>query len=273
MEQRNSPLKPIHLTTEEALAAYLTPPRSAETGREAELIAQAEFAELRSGEHTIASYAWGEGEPVLLIHGWGGRATQYAAFIRELVAAGYRAVAFDGPAHGRSSGTLSSAPQIARAACEVGVREGVFAGIIAHSIGATAATIALTNGLEADSAVFLGACCWTMPTVESFVELQGLDASTERRLKREVWSRYGEQALAVDILARGMSCPLLIMHDEDDREISYDHALAIRDAWPGAVLRDAPGQGHRRILRDRAVIATAIDFISAYAMRQTGSRP
>ncbi|MGV9195387.1 alpha/beta hydrolase [Microbacterium sp. MC2] len=53
----------------------------------------------------VVTYEWGDGDrTVVLIHGWNGRASQFATLARELVAEGYRVVAFDAPAHGASSG-------------------------------------------------------------------------------------------------------------------------------------------------------------------------
>ena len=60
---------------------------------------------------TVASYAWGDtGAWVLLIHGWNGRGTQLSAFVKPLLHSGFRVLAFDAPAHGKSSGKRKSKP-------------------------------------------------------------------------------------------------------------------------------------------------------------------
>lgn len=46
------------------------------------------------------------------------------------------------------------------------------------------------------------------------------------------------------------------------RVVPFEHARAIAAAWPGALLRPAPGLGHRRILADPKVIAEAVSFIA-----------
>ena len=109
------------MTASEVLVAFLTPPKWPELAREADLRATAVSTPLRLGESgfargggdEIAVYAWGNGPTILCVHGWGGRATNFAAFIGPMVAAGFRVVAFDAPGHGQSSGTLSSGPAIA----------------------------------------------------------------------------------------------------------------------------------------------------------------
>src|SRR5258706_2547887 len=63
----------------------------------------------------IAAWAWGAGPTVLLVHGWNGAAAQLAPFVAPLVAAGYRVVAFDQPAHGRSRGRSATIVDMADA--------------------------------------------------------------------------------------------------------------------------------------------------------------
>src|SRR3970040_1644726 len=67
----------------------------------------------------LAVYSWGAGSPVLMVHGWNGRGAQLGAFAPVLVQAGYRVVAFDTPAHGRSPGRATNPPEISDALHEV----------------------------------------------------------------------------------------------------------------------------------------------------------
>jgi pimeloyl-ACP methyl ester carboxylesterase len=69
-------------------------------------------------------------------------------------------------------------------------------------------------------------------------------------------------ALEVPAIARGARTPLLAFHDPEDREVPWHDAAAIAQAWPGARLIDVPRVGHHRILRDPAVIAQAVSFLS-----------
>jgi hypothetical protein len=51
----------------------------------------------------VRAWRWGSGPAVLLVHGWGGRARQLAAFVSPLVHAGFSVVALDAPRAGASS--------------------------------------------------------------------------------------------------------------------------------------------------------------------------
>ena len=55
--------------------------------------------------------------------------------------------------------------------------------------------------------------------------------------------------------------PMLLVHDRDDLEIPFEHALKIQQTLRNAELIATSGLGHRRILKDPAVI----DQISRFA--------
>src|SRR3954471_13347938 len=53
-------------------------------------------AATRSVVGRVAAYSWGDGaRPVLLVHGWGARASRFAELVTALLAAGLSPVAYD----------------------------------------------------------------------------------------------------------------------------------------------------------------------------------
>ena len=61
--------------------------------------------------------------------------------------------------------------------------------------------------------------------------------------------------------------PALIVHDPEDREVPWAHGAEIANAWIGSRLLPAEGLGHTRLLRDPAILATAMEFITSLAVR------
>jgi hypothetical protein len=59
--------------------------------------------------------------------------------------------------------------------------------------------------------------------------------------------------------------PLLVVHDQGDRETSWAGGRQIARAWPGARMVSTSRLGHRRILRDPAVIAEVVGFLTGAA--------
>ena len=69
--------------------------------------------------------------------------------------------------------------------------------------------------------------------------------------------------LRAQIVAPKIDTPALLIHDQQDREVSAECALEYAAGWRGAKLMTTRGLGHVRILRDAGVIAEVIRFIGA----------
>jgi len=58
-----------------------------------------------------------------------------------------------------------------------------------------------------------------------------------------------------------LTCKGLLLHDEDDADISWHNGKEIADAWPDVVFIKTRGLGHRRIIHDEVVINHIIKFL------------
>ena len=244
---------------------FVTPQRRPRPPREQAWLREATPVELRVGERDIAAWAWGEGPTVLLVHGWEGRGAQLGAFAAPLEAAGFRVIAFDAPAHGATSGQRMTLIDLAQAILAAGERFGPLHAVVAHSLGAAAATVALSRGLEALRVVYLAPVLDVSGSVSRFVRWARLGADAELDLRRRLERRTGVAVEAIDgfALAPSMAAPLLVVHDRDDRQVAFEDAVRAVDRWPGARLLATRGLGHDRILRDQDVVARTLAFLSA----------
>jgi pimeloyl-ACP methyl ester carboxylesterase len=219
--------------------------------------------EVESGGVLLAAWEWGpaNGPTVLLAHGWNGRGRQLAAIARAIAARGYRAVTFDQPGHGASGGRLASIPRMADAIAAVSEATGGAEAVVAHSLGAVAATYALARGLGARRAVFVAPPVSPARWIDHFSRIVGLPEETRPQLLRNVEARAGVPAADLDPLrlAPGLAADLLVVHDDSDREVPLAAGAALADAWPGARLVVTSGLGHNRLLADRGVIATIVE--------------
>jgi pimeloyl-ACP methyl ester carboxylesterase len=215
----------------------------------------------------VAVYRWGnEGPRVLLVHGWNGRATQLCSFIEPLLQAGYQVIAFDAPAHGRSPGQRTNLIEIAHALRAVAVRFGPFEGIIGHSFGVAAATYALRH-LGVATRRFVGLSPpGRMPYLfNCFCDLLRLPARAREAFEARVMEQFGEDVWEqlspeanVELLG---NVPALLIHDNQDNEVTPSQAEILHQAWPDSRLLRTDGLGHRRILRDPHVVAHAVRFL------------
>jgi len=238
---------------------FVTPGRGRRPAREEGWLAAAAPFPLRVDGQPIAAWAWGapEAPPILLVHGWAGRGGQLGALAAPLVAAGFRVVTFDAPAHGASPGRrltlVAQARVVAAAAAAAG---GALAGIVAHSFGAAAVTLALARGLRAERAVYLAPVVRVEKAVRRFIRWARLGEVAAAELRRRLERRAGAAIAEIDAstLAPSMITPLLVLHDEDDREVPIAEGQAIASRWPGAHFLPTQALGHQHILRDPDVL-------------------
>ena len=213
----------------------------------------------------MQAWSWGDGPTVLLVHGWNGRATQLGGFVAPLVARGYRVVAFDALGHGDSPGHQQSLPELAGDIRRVADELGNLRGVITHSLGGAATTLAISYGLEVERAVFISPPANPAEFVSIFAAALGITKAVRDRVQERVETRLGMKMvdMRADLLARSMRTPLLVIHDRDDKEVPFDVGRSIANAWPGAQLVVTEGLGHQRILRDQMVRDRTVQFIDA----------
>jgi pimeloyl-ACP methyl ester carboxylesterase len=205
---------------------------------------------------------------VLLVHGWGGHAGQLLSVAQAVVAAGFTPVLLEMPAHGRSAGMVSNLPQFARAIDYVAARL-VHGGlplqaVVAHSLGANALAYAASRGLPAQRLVLMAPPASPRAFTHYFAHVFGLSERTRAAMQRRIEAREAILMPLLEPAAVGprITQPTLVVHDRDDRVNRFADAEAYRDAIAGAQLIATQGLGHRRILKEPAVLQALAAFIA-----------
>ena len=215
-----------------------------------------------AGQHTtVAAWRWGTGPTVLLVHGWEGRGSQLGALVAPLVAAGLSVVTFDAPGHGDSPGSRLYLTDHADCIIDVAAAVGPLHAIVAHSFGAAAVLLAHARGaVDVPRNVMLSPNVLIDDAVQRFARTVALDDADRSSLEAMLaaHSGLGIDALRLDRLVGARDSGLLVIHDRDDREVPFLHGERLAELWPNARLEATQGLGHRRILRDPGVIATAV---------------
>jgi pimeloyl-ACP methyl ester carboxylesterase len=264
------------ITSRWAERIFLTPTRSHATPVELATLAQGTLSKLAVDGRILQAWSWGpatgEAPTLLLLHGWGGRAGQWHPFVKPLLEAGYRVVAFDAPGHGLSEGEEVSMIDFTRALEAFAAREGEIAGVLGHSMGGATAAYAALRGTAFPKVVAIGAPSDLEQVSFRFAESMGLDEGIRKRMRRRIEQRYGVEweDLCLTRRRREMTSPLLVVHDEKDKEVPYWHAEQLAGAWPGARLLPTSGLGHRRVLRDTRVIAEVVKFLKGSETQDEG---
>jgi len=219
---------------------------------------------------TVVVEHWGEGPVVYLVHGWGGWRGQLGAFVAPLVDAGYRVVAFDAPGHGDADASVmgpgrGTVQEMIEALAAVGERFGPADGVLAHSLGCTAASIVVREHLTTRRVVLVAPNHDFTVYTRGFATMVGLSERTRLSLVRTI-EDFCERAIADFDLhtlgADGSMPPTLVVHDTRDKETPHAVGAAVADAWPGARLVLTEGLGHQRILADEGVVELAVEHLT-----------
>jgi pimeloyl-ACP methyl ester carboxylesterase len=216
----------------------------------------------------IQGYRWGSTKAyVLFVHGWAGRGTQFRRFIKPLQAMGLSAVAFDGPAHGQSEGKETQILEFDVTLKKIIEREGTPVGVICHSFGGGAALFATMNGLPIHRLVNIGTPTIGDEIIKTY--LRNINGSSQTGLffkeymKKTFGKNFDEFTALHFVKHLPRPLDLLLIHDEDDREVIIAHPEALLKVYPSAKLIRTKGLGHTRILKNDQVIAAAIAFVTA----------
>lgn len=248
-----------------ACRLWMTPPRFKTPASEREALASSNTKNITFENHEITTFNWGQSGPtVLLVHGWSGRGTQLGAFVQPLVNAGYRVLSFDAPAHGKSSGKQTNLYEISATLLDLQKRYGTFHAIISHSFGNPCTALAIQNGLKTSRLVSISPPATTMGLIDKFTQALQIPVNTKNKLVEHIENIFGAhiwEDLSMKNLVKQIKLPAIVIHDVNDTDVPWEEGQSVARAWNNAPFMLTTGLGHRRILRDKKVINTAVAFI------------
>lgn len=252
-----------------AYRIFTTPRLRAVHKRTDEVIESARLFEVLYGKVILKCYEWGRGKrTVLLVHGWESRGTALRSFVPGLVQAGFRVVAFDGPAHGNSGGSQTNLPEFAGAVRAVLNQGGPVHGIITHSFGGSTSVFALAHldkSIEIEKLVLIAVPASTRKVVQDFAKLVSLPNAAMDALKqilhRKLNGLHFHDTDLVESLAKAKVGEVLVVHDKFDPAVNFESAEAIFEKYDHASLLVTQGQGHFHLMKHPEVVRRVINFV------------
>jgi len=212
---------------------------------------------------------WGESGPaILLMHGWGGARAQMTGFVEPLLAAGYRVIAYDQPAHGESDSKLTNLLEIAPTMDLMKAREGNFDAIIAHSFGTLITSYALVNRnfSPPSKLVYFGAFNRLLDSLPRFQVLANLPDELITGLQEMIYENFGRDvldAIVNETLAPQINISALMFHDKSDNVTPVDDSRAIAQVWKSAKFIETDGLGHRGALQSKEIHEQVVKFLKS----------
>lgn len=244
---------------------FMRPFRPQPRARERNWLKDAEAVTLPTRHGELAGWSWGKGPTVILLHGWNGRGSQMGWLAREIAARGFRSVAFDGPAHGRSPGRRTNLINHSAALVDVAAGTADLHGIVGHSFGALAISYRWAELPPVDRIVMISPPAEMKIYSRMFMRAVGGSDEVHRRMLEIYRRRFGVvwDELSVETLAPDLDIPLLVVHDRSDRQAPFSHGERTCRTWTDARLFETEGLGHLRILRNEAVAEEVAGFMAA----------
>jgi pimeloyl-ACP methyl ester carboxylesterase len=213
----------------------------------------------------LVAWRWGEGPRVLLVHGFEGGRGQFAAIIEALLARGLAAIALDAPAHGDSAGDELTVVKFIAAIERALARLGAAHAVVGHSLGGAASLFTIAHNGGASRLALISAPSSLKRQLRLFAEAVGLPKRGAAAFIASVERQVGRPAADFDVrhIAGKLDLPLLLVHDQDDRQVPVSEAARTAHALPGAQLMVTRGLGHNRLLAHEPVVRAVVDFVSA----------
>lgn len=217
----------------------------------------------------VVIYRWGNGDkPVLMMHGLQSRGSRFAFLVEELLERGYTPVTFDAPGHGDSEGPGATVLEYLAIARHLQNQYGTFEAIIANSFGVPGMFHAVRSGVNANRLVSVsGVAEFEFFLTEFSRQLQlrpQITTQLRPRIEKllaptvDVWSEF-----SAAYRSESLTQPLLVIHDQDDEVVPYQHAQIITDAYPQtSTLVSTNGLGHRNLLNNAEIVDTITAFVT-----------
>jgi len=207
---------------------------------------------------------------VVLVHGWTGEAASMTGLVEPLLAAGFRVVTFDLPGHGASTGRELNIPLGVASLAAVARAFGPLEAIVSHSFGGAIVLAALAGSVPGQPTVrarrlaMIAAPSSMTQLTRQFGSSLGLGRRGQAALERRIHVVAGNPVEVFEGRAQlaAIKLPTLVIHDQQDRELGFQHAQTLAEAGPFVTMEATQGLGHRRILQARSVAERVACFVA-----------
>ena len=232
------------------------------------IFSQAEKLELQIHGETSIGYRWNKGghRKVLLAHGFNSTVAKFDRYIVPLIRKGYEVLAFDAPAHGRSTGKQINAVMYKDLVVEIIKRYGPIESFMAHSFGGLAVMLALEEtGYDENQRVVLVAPATESKTaIDFFFSFMKLDDEVRKEFDHFIFSmkQRSPDWYSVSRAVKNVKVKILWCHDETDDLTPWEDAKKVQEANHSHIrFIVTKGLGHRRIYRDNKISKEIIEFM------------
>jgi len=220
--------------------------------------------------NTVRGYRWNHSQEkkkkALILHGFESSVINFDRYISALVNKGYEVLAFDAPAHGRSTGKTINAVAYKDLVRYIWEHYGPVDAFLTHSFGGLALSLALEEIPHSSSTkiVFIAPAVESKTAIDNFFRLLGLDEALREEFDRLIKEQGGQRPewYSVSRVAPQLKGQVLFLQDKDDPMTPLsDVKPIIEKNYPNFHFVISEGLGHRRIYRDDGSFKKIMEFL------------
>lgn len=229
---------------------------------------EAEKLQFKIYGETVQGYRWNLGgqKKILIAHGFNSSVASFGNYITLLIEKGYEVLAFDAPAHGKSTGKQINAIMYKEMIVAINEKYGTVQSFMGHSFGGLAVSLALEE-IHHDKnyrLVLVAPATESKTAIDFFFSFMKLNGEVRRQFDQYIFSvqHHPPEWYSVSRAVKNLKAKILWCHDEEDRITPWRDAKKVKDEnLPNIEFMVTKGLGHRGIYRDDKVTRAIVDFL------------
>lgn len=232
-----------------------------------QIFEKSETLKLHFKGYTIQGYRWNadSNKKILILHGFESSVVNFDRYVKPLIKKGYCVLAFDAPAHGRSSGKEIDILLYKDLINYIDKKFGVIKSFIAHSLGGLALSLSIERR-EHDhtyKVVYIAPAVETTTAMANFFKTLKLDEKIQKEFELIIEEKSGHPPswFSIARAAKNIKADVLFLQDKYDHMTPFSDVESVMKAnHTNFKFVLTEGLGHRRIYRDNKVAKTILDF-------------
>jgi esterase/lipase len=216
----------------------------------------------------IKGYRWNHPaeKKALILHGFESSVINFDRYVKPLIKKGYEVLAFDAPAHGRSTGRMINALLYKEFIVTVCNKYGPIQSFMGHSLGGLAISLAIEE-MKHDKdwkVALIAPATETTTAIDTYFKFLKLDGEVRKEFNKVIQDISGHKPewFSVARAVKHIKAQVLWAHDKNDDMTPFSDVEPVIEAhYPNIHFMVTEGLGHRRIYRDNKVSKAVIDFL------------
>jgi len=216
----------------------------------------------------VRGYRWNHpsSKKALILHGYESSVINFENYIEPLIQKGYEVLAFDAPAHGRSTGRSITVISYKNLVHHIWNNYGPIDSFITHSFGGLTLSLALEEITHSPTTriVLIAPAAETKTAIDNFFKLLKLDAKVRKEFNSIIEEQGGKSPdwYSISRVAPKLKGQVLFLQDKDDQMTPVSDVKPIMDKnYPNFKFIISEGLGHRKIYRDEQSFKKIMEFL------------